>query len=830
MQYLKHRYKSSFPTAFAGYICLIVGILVLLAWYSNKIGLFCIPNTLAPMHYEEAFNFSILGIAMLTLLLPYKRLSLFFALILSVGSIYNFSVYYLDLQLGPGNSFLSFCLSNNHFHPKHMNPNSAITFLTCGIAITLLSLKEASRLVYSTAMILCVGIFAFVFISLFFYLLNIPTSQELSILTPMPLHTAISFSFASSGLIFFIYAKHLAGRLDFPTTIPGLVTLAFMICSYLLLQLYLQEEKRHIYQLTLAESEKILQLITEGIEEQTTNLLSAILLWQTQSPLNENQWLQQADSLRSRNPNFQAIAWINDKFHVLRVTSANDQINKILTNESIQRHIHNSNSQDAGIGFSQILDLPSDKIGVLLCIPISQPSHARNFIVGLIDLNRLLNDLLNESIEKGFRITISTEGKTPLTFDLPRISYQSETYVKKRISLYNLNWTIEVWPSTHLVRRQAHYLPEAIPIIGLIIGILMAALIRSRQIAKTQTLELQANQAIIKEKLLEEKRHTQELQFLKDMANEFQTCSTLTEASMVVSKYCPLLLPAMAGELFLYNEMDNKLEPFSAWREESSHATTFSPFECKAIFHKKSSHISGIVQDQSCEHLRQDKDFIFVCLPLLTQESILGLLQIKAKEIQHNALLLAETIAHQLTLSLSSLKMRDLLRTQAIRDPLTHLFNRRYLHESLQRELHVADRNKQSVSIIMLDIDNFKGLNDTYGHDGGDVVIQEIASILISRSRQSDIACRYGGEEFILVLPDTPLNTATQRCEELRQIVATHHFSLQGLTLNSITISIGVAAYPENGPSMEHLISAADQALYAAKRAGRNRVEIATYD
>jgi len=165
---------------------------------------------------------------------------------------------------------------------------------------------------------------------------------------------------------------------------------------------------------------------------------------------------------------------------------------------------------------------------------------------------------------------------------------------------------------------------------------------------------------------------------------------------------------------------------------------------------------------------------------------------------------------------------------QAIRDPLTGLFNRRYLEESLEREISKAKRQKIPLGLLMLDADHFKVFNDTYGHLAEDIVLRNLSELLIKNSRKEDIACRYGGEEFVLVLPGTSSKVAKERAEMLRNIVE-HGETIahQNKRLPNITISIGVAILPYNGRTTLQLISAADKALYRAKENGRKRVEMA---
>jgi diguanylate cyclase (GGDEF)-like protein len=187
----------------------------------------------------------------------------------------------------------------------------------------------------------------------------------------------------------------------------------------------------------------------------------------------------------------------------------------------------------------------------------------------------------------------------------------------------------------------------------------------------------------------------------------------------------------------------------------------------------------------------------------------------------------AVAVAEHVSLALSNMKLRETLRNLSIRDPLTGLFNRRYMEESLEQELLKAKRYGRSLGIIMLDIDHFKRFNDTYGHEAGDLVLRELGVFLQNHIRMTDIPCRYGGEEFALILPEADMELTQQRAEQVRQGVAAIRVKLQGQTLASITVSEGVAVYPGNGPTGQDVLRAADEALYRAKLMGRNHVAIA---
>jgi diguanylate cyclase (GGDEF)-like protein len=184
----------------------------------------------------------------------------------------------------------------------------------------------------------------------------------------------------------------------------------------------------------------------------------------------------------------------------------------------------------------------------------------------------------------------------------------------------------------------------------------------------------------------------------------------------------------------------------------------------------------------------------------------------------------AVTLAEQVSLAFANLMLRETLKYQSVRDSLTGLFNRRHMEESLERELLRSARNGKPVAVLMIDIDHFKRFNDSFGHEAGDILLRELGSLLSSQIRGGDIACRYGGEEFLVIMMDASLRCAAERAETLREQARNLQIHHHGETLRKVTISIGVAAFPDHGSSAQELINRADRALYKAKTSGRDRV------
>jgi diguanylate cyclase (GGDEF)-like protein len=238
--------------------------------------------------------------------------------------------------------------------------------------------------------------------------------------------------------------------------------------------------------------------------------------------------------------------------------------------------------------------------------------------------------------------------------------------------------------------------------------------------------------------------------------------------------------------------------------------------------------MSGDRHELMCNHIdHQHPPASSLCIPMIAQGETLGLMYLSAAKpdlLNESRQQLARTVAEQVGMAIANLTLRETLQNQSIRDPLTGLFNRRYLEEFLNKEIHRAQRNRYAIGIIMMDIDHFKLFNDTLGHDAGDFVLQEIGKLLKNIIRDSDTACRYGGEEMTLILPESFLEDTYQKAEEIREAIAQLKLNYNGQRLEGLTASFGVACFPDQGTTGNAVIQAADTALYQAKAAGRNRV------
>jgi diguanylate cyclase (GGDEF)-like protein len=327
-----------------------------------------------------------------------------------------------------------------------------------------------------------------------------------------------------------------------------------------------------------------------------------------------------------------------------------------------------------------------------------------------------------------------------------------------------------------------------------------------------------------------------ELDLLNRMGELLQSCVSLQEAYAVIDRMTPRFFPDADGAVFVLNPAQNVIEVVARWGARPVEGSTFPSEACWAMRNGRPHVVEDTRASVLCEHLPSPPPPAYGCSPLVAQGHSLGALYVAgerqgeegASGRSRGRLQLAETVAAELGLALSNVQLREILRHQSIHDPLTGLFNRRYMAETLERELHRARRTGSALSLLMVDIDGFKLQNDSFGHDAGDAILVELASLLQKSLRKEDIACRYGGEEFVLVLADAALDNAARRAEQLREAVGRMRVSYHGASLGPVTISIGVAAFPDHGQDGPSLIRSADMALYEAKQAGRDRVTLAS--
>mgnify|MGYP005844499709 CR=1 FL=1 len=324
-------------------------------------------------------------------------------------------------------------------------------------------------------------------------------------------------------------------------------------------------------------------------------------------------------------------------------------------------------------------------------------------------------------------------------------------------------------------------------------------------------------------------QRTHEITLLSTMSDMLQTCCTDEEAAVVIAQIGPQLFPNTSGALYTVSASRVQAEAIATWGNLPLPCVC-TPDTCWSLRRGRLHLVQETCDGPACIHLPRPLPFSTLCIPMIAQGETLGMYQLCHEQgvFSEPVQQLAVTAAEHIGLALANMRLREALRYQAIRDPLTGLYNRRYMEEALERELHRARRHAMPIAVLMLDVDHFKRFNDTFGHAAGDVVLRELGCLFQSSIRGEDIACRYGGEEFILIFVDAPLDVVQQRAEEIRKAVRQLSVVYCDQSLGIVTISLGLAMFPEHSVTVEELLHRADAALYQAKVGGRNRLVVAT--
>lgn len=332
--------------------------------------------------------------------------------------------------------------------------------------------------------------------------------------------------------------------------------------------------------------------------------------------------------------------------------------------------------------------------------------------------------------------------------------------------------------------------------------------------------ELQIVNRKLEESLRQQAVRSNEMEQLNKMGDLMQSCVSVQELSQVLSNFAAGYLEAGSGAVYLIEADGGMAAIEHGWGEMPEVERVFSPMQCWALRRGQLHPADALQHNLRCQHVSDDRDH--VCVPLIGNGETLGLLHLRNTRGLHDPAFL-DGVAKRAALALVSLKAREALFNEATHDPLTTLYNRRYLEAALEEAARRSRRSHRPVGLMMLDLDHFKAINDNYGHEVGDEVLREVAGKLKSSLRSGDIACRYGGEEFTVLLGGASLAATRLRAEQFRQTVEQLRVSHRGKMLR-LTVSIGIAAFPENGTQISEVLHQADRALYEAKHGGRNRV------
>ncbi len=325
-------------------------------------------------------------------------------------------------------------------------------------------------------------------------------------------------------------------------------------------------------------------------------------------------------------------------------------------------------------------------------------------------------------------------------------------------------------------------------------------------------------------------QRTREMTLLNEMGDTLRAFLTTEEAYNVIVRTAQQIFPVRVGALYVIAPSRHVVEAVAVWGDPALAERSFSPQECWGLRRGRTHWVENSRSGLICRHIHNPSPHGYMCIPMMAQSEALGVLHlmqpddVKMTETKQR---IAVTMAEHIAMALSNLRLHETLRSQSIRDPLTGLFNRRFMEESLELEIRRASRNQRPLGMIMIDLDHFKYFNDTFGHEAGDLLLKGLGALLRGSIRGEDIACRYGGEEFTLILPEGTGAVTLQRAEFFREAIQRLNIQHRGRPLGKITASMGVAIFPDHGRTAESLINAADRALYRSKAAGRDCVTLA---
>ena len=327
-------------------------------------------------------------------------------------------------------------------------------------------------------------------------------------------------------------------------------------------------------------------------------------------------------------------------------------------------------------------------------------------------------------------------------------------------------------------------------------------------------------------KLVDEARDAhRQVEELFAMTDMLQAAEDHEDAGAVLMATAQRLLPDFGGALYVFNNSRDRLDLAKSWGQSETFrpAATLLPGNCWALKRGK-AHVNAPSSGSLC-CMHAVGTGTTIEKPMMARGQVVGLLMLSsdaADALESNADIhrISRALADSMSLALSNIALREKLRTQSLRDPLTGLYNRRYMEDALERYISLAERTGTATSVLMVDLDNFKRINDEFGHAKGDAVLRDVAAQLVGTLRPSDVVARYGGEELVVIMPKCGLDNAAAKAEILRKRIE----SLSETHGAQISASFGVATVPETATSAADIVPGADGALYAAKQGGKNRV------
>lgn len=350
----------------------------------------------------------------------------------------------------------------------------------------------------------------------------------------------------------------------------------------------------------------------------------------------------------------------------------------------------------------------------------------------------------------------------------------------------------------------------------------------------TLAASLKLNAAQLESSLTHSRKQNREITLRNELGDLLQSCLCIDEVGSIVDHYLPQLFPKSNGAVYLNTSTKTAMNAVAVWGVTDHHIIRpeFVHEDCWGLRRGKPHCVDDSEATSLCDHVTLPLPAVSICVPMIARTETIGLLHLEYAHLSDldasgdssEQTELAASVGALLAMAVANLRLSAALLEASIHDKLTGLHNRRYLETALPREIARSSREKRSLAILMLDVDHFKVFNDTHGHEAGDAVLRSLGLVLRESCRLGDTACRFGGEEFTVLLTDSGEAAAREWGNRLRRDLCEMKVRVGSLVLPPVTVSIGLALYPDHGDNKESLLKAADVALYDAKRAGRDQL------
>ena len=326
-------------------------------------------------------------------------------------------------------------------------------------------------------------------------------------------------------------------------------------------------------------------------------------------------------------------------------------------------------------------------------------------------------------------------------------------------------------------------------------------------------------------------QRTREMTLLSEMGDILRACVTTEEVYEVIVRVSQEIFPVLGGALFVLGPLRNIVEAVAEWGDTTQMELMFAPEDCWALRRGRIHWVEDTRVGLLCKHLRTPPPRGYLCVPMMAQSEAVGVLHLTQPEdarMPEAKQRLAVAMAEHVAMALSNLRLHETLRNQSIRDQVTGLFNRSFMEESLDLELRRAVRGGHPISVIMLALDHFHRIHEDYGPDTGDSILRRVAMLLQANVRKGDIACRYGGHIYVVILPQSSYDIGRRRADTLCEIARTLEIKYRSEQVGRISVSVGLAVFPGHGQTVEELLRSAEMALNRAKNDGGNCVMVAS--